>query len=72
MALSPQYAEYKKALDKVNDRMCREPVSYTHLTMILSLVLTVIPVRADGVEQTPSNEASETVQQCIADRKSVV
>ena len=24
MALSPQYAEYKKALDKVNDRMCRE------------------------------------------------
>ena len=37
------------------------------LTMILSLVLTVIPVRADGVEQTPSNEASETVQQCIAE-----
>ena len=24
MVLSPQYAEYKKALDKVNDRMCRE------------------------------------------------
>ncbi len=37
------------------------------LTMILSLVLTVNPVRADGVEQTPSNEASETVQQCIAE-----
>ena len=24
MVLSPQYAEYKKVLDKVNDRMCRE------------------------------------------------
>ena len=24
MVLSPQYAEYKKALDNVNDRMCRE------------------------------------------------
>ena len=24
MALSPKYAEYKKALDKVNDRICRE------------------------------------------------
>ena len=24
MVLSPQYAEYKKALDKVNDRICRE------------------------------------------------
>ena len=24
VVLSPQYAEYKKALDKVNDRMCRE------------------------------------------------
>lgn len=24
MLLSPQYAEYKKALDKVNDRICRE------------------------------------------------
>lgn len=24
MVLSPQYAEYKEALDKVNDRMCRE------------------------------------------------
>ena len=24
MALSPKYAEYKKALDQVNDRMCRE------------------------------------------------
>ncbi len=24
MVLSPKYAEYKKALDKVNDRMCRE------------------------------------------------
>lgn len=24
MRLSPQYAEYKKALDQVNDRMCRE------------------------------------------------
>ena len=24
MVLSPPYAEYKNALDKVNDRMCRE------------------------------------------------
>ena len=24
MVLSPTYAEYKKALDNVNDRMCRE------------------------------------------------
>ena len=37
------------------------------LAMILSLVLTVIPVRADGVEQTSAHEASETVQQCIAE-----
>jgi|GEM_PF-563164 len=37
------------------------------LTMILSLVLTVIPVRADGVEQASAHEASETVQQCIAE-----
>ncbi len=37
------------------------------LTMILSLVLTVIPVRADGVEQASAHKVSETVQQCIAE-----
>ena len=35
--------------------------------LAMILVLTMIPVRADGVEQASAHEASETVQQCIAE-----
>ena len=34
MVLSPTYAEYKKALDNVNDRMCRELGLYYDLSLI--------------------------------------